>query len=71
MRAAKSEAPPSGPLALAHLATVLCDTVGERPVSLTHLPISWSGNWWHFRHPLDYLGSDGGGGLGGDLTTPT
>jgi thiamine pyrophosphate-dependent acetolactate synthase large subunit-like protein len=65
VREAKSEAPPSGPLALAHLATVLRDTVGERPVSLTHLPISWSGNWWHFRHPLDYLGSDGGGGLGG------
>jgi thiamine pyrophosphate-dependent acetolactate synthase large subunit-like protein len=65
VREAKSEAPPSGPLALAHLATVLRDTVGERPVSLTHLPISWSGNWWTFRHPLDYLGSDGGGGLGG------
>jgi thiamine pyrophosphate-dependent acetolactate synthase large subunit-like protein len=61
----KSEPPASGPLTLAHLATVLRDTVGERPVSLTHLPISWSGNWWPFRHPLDYLGSDGGGGLGG------
>ena len=22
-------------------------------------------SWWPFRHPLDYLGSDGGGGLGG------
>ena len=21
--------------------------------------------WWPFRHPLDYLGSDGGGGIGG------
>jgi thiamine pyrophosphate-dependent acetolactate synthase large subunit-like protein len=62
---AKSQQAPSGPLALAHLATVLRDTIGERPVSLTHLPISWSGNWWPFRHPLDYLGSDGGGGLGG------
>src|SRR5207302_63261 len=24
---------------------------------------SWHGAWWHFRHPLDFLGSDGGGGL--------
>ena len=34
------------------------------PVSLTHLPLSWNGAWWPFRHPLDFLGSDGGGGLG-------
>ncbi len=56
---------PAGPLALEHLARALQDAVGDRPVSLTHLPISWSGGWWDFRHPLDYLGSDGGGGLGG------
>jgi thiamine pyrophosphate-dependent acetolactate synthase large subunit-like protein len=29
------------------------------------LPLSWNGAWWPFRHPLDYLGSDGGGGVGG------
>ena len=34
------------------------------PCSLTHLPLSWNGAWWPFRHPLDFLGSDGGGGLG-------
>ena len=39
--------------------------VGERPVSLAHLPLSWNGAAWPFRHPLDYLGSDGGGGIGG------
>jgi thiamine pyrophosphate-dependent acetolactate synthase large subunit-like protein len=39
--------------------------VGERPVTLTHLPISWEDRWWTFRHPLDFLGSDGGGGVGG------
>jgi thiamine pyrophosphate-dependent acetolactate synthase large subunit-like protein len=27
--------------------------------------LSWQGGWWPFRHPLDYLGSDGGGGVGG------
>jgi thiamine pyrophosphate-dependent acetolactate synthase large subunit-like protein len=34
-------------------------------MTLTHLPLSWNGGWWPFRHPLDYLGSDGGGGVGG------
>jgi len=52
-------------LQLRHLALALREAVGDRPVSLTHLPISWSGAWWPFRHPLDYLGNDGGGGLGG------
>ncbi len=27
--------------------------------------MSWNGASWPFRHPLDYLGSDGGGGVGG------
>ena len=30
-----------------------------------HLPLGWDGGFWHFRHPLDFLGSDGGGGIGG------
>jgi thiamine pyrophosphate-dependent acetolactate synthase large subunit-like protein len=34
-------------------------------VSLLHLPLSWDGASWPFRHPLDFLGSDGGGGIGG------
>ena len=53
-----------GPLTVEHLARALRDTVGDKPVSLTHLPLSWNGAWWPFRHPLDFLGSDGGGGLG-------
>ena len=48
-----------------HIARVLKKVVGERPVTLTHLPISWEDRWWTFRHPLDFLGSDGGGGVGG------
>jgi thiamine pyrophosphate-dependent acetolactate synthase large subunit-like protein len=53
-----------GPLTVEHLARALRESVGERPFSLTHLPLSWNGAWWPFRHPLDFLGSDGGGGLG-------
>ena len=56
---------PDGPLTVEHLARALREAVGEKPVSLTHLPLSWNGAWWPFRHPLDYLGSDGGGGIGG------
>jgi thiamine pyrophosphate-dependent acetolactate synthase large subunit-like protein len=54
-----------GPVGVDHLAMALRRAVGERDVSLLHLPLSWNGAWWPFRHPLDYLGSDGGGGVGG------
>ena len=54
-----------GKLTVDHLADALRRTVGERPTSLTHVSLSWNGASWHFRHPLDYLGSDGGGGVGG------
>jgi thiamine pyrophosphate-dependent acetolactate synthase large subunit-like protein len=65
VRETAKQAETAGPLALVHLATELRKTVGDRAVSLAHLPISWSGSWWDFRHPLDFLGNDGGGGLGG------
>ena len=32
-------------------------------VSLVRLPLGWAGDAWHFRHPLDYLGIDGGAGI--------
>ena len=47
------------------IAYALRKVLGDRPISLAHLPISWEDNWFPFRHPLDYLGSDGGGGIGG------
>ncbi len=52
-------------IAVEDMALNLREAVGERQVSLTHISLSWHGGWWHFRHPLDYLGSDGGGGVGG------
>jgi thiamine pyrophosphate-dependent acetolactate synthase large subunit-like protein len=39
--------------------------LGDRPVTYTHLPLSWDDTWMPFRHPLDFVGSDGGGGVGG------
>jgi thiamine pyrophosphate-dependent acetolactate synthase large subunit-like protein len=38
--------------------------LGTRPASISHLPLSWDGASWPFEHPLDFLGSDGGGGIG-------
>jgi thiamine pyrophosphate-dependent acetolactate synthase large subunit-like protein len=54
-----------GKLTVDHMADALRRAVGDRPTSLTHVSLSWNGASWHFRHPLDYLGSDGGGGVGG------
>ncbi len=33
-------------------------------VCYTRFPLGWSGAYSHFRHPLDYLGHDGGAGVG-------
>jgi len=55
----------NGPLRVEHLAFALREAVGARNVSLLHLPLSWNGGWWPFRHPLDFIGGDGGGGVGG------
>jgi thiamine pyrophosphate-dependent acetolactate synthase large subunit-like protein len=54
-----------GKLTVDHLADALRRAVGDRPTSLTHVSLSWNGASWPLRHPLDYLGSDGGGGVGG------
>lgn len=52
------------PLALKGLAYALNTAVGKQEVCYTHLPLGWHGAYTHFRHPLDYLGFDGGGGVG-------
>jgi thiamine pyrophosphate-dependent acetolactate synthase large subunit-like protein len=57
--------PKGDKLTVDHLAAALYEAVGVRPCSLTHVSLSWNGASWPFLHPLDYLGSDGGGGVGG------
>jgi thiamine pyrophosphate-dependent acetolactate synthase large subunit-like protein len=56
--------PSSGPLRVDDLARSLKAAVGNRTITLTHLPLSWNGATWPFRHPLDHIGSEGGGGIG-------
>ena len=54
---------PASPTSTSRARSATC--LATRPATLTHLPISWEDRWWTFRHPLDFLGSDGGGGIGG------
>jgi thiamine pyrophosphate-dependent acetolactate synthase large subunit-like protein len=56
---------PDAAIEVNHLARALRFACGERDVSLTHLSLSWDGATWPFRHPLDFIGSEGGGGVGG------
>jgi thiamine pyrophosphate-dependent acetolactate synthase large subunit-like protein len=63
-RPAPARPSPDEPMALADLASVLRHAVGDRDVCLTHVSLSWHGALWDFRHPLDYIGSDGGAGMG-------
>ena len=53
-----------GPINIAMLAQTLRQAVKGEDVTLIRLPLGWSGDLWEFRHPLDYLGYDGGGGIG-------
>ena len=42
------------------------EVLGDAPTTMIRLPQSWSDGLWEFRHPLDYLGTDGGGGCAAD-----
>jgi thiamine pyrophosphate-dependent acetolactate synthase large subunit-like protein len=57
--------PAGDKLTVDHLAAALHKALGDRDISLAHVSLSWNGASWPLRHPLDYLGSDGGGGVGG------
>jgi len=49
---------------LRQVATTLAQAVGEQPVTFATLSRAWPISLWQHRHPLDYLGKDGGGGVG-------
>lgn len=57
--------PAGNRLTVDHLTASLREAVSGRPTTLTHVSLSWDGASWAFNHPLDYLGSDSGGGIGG------
>jgi thiamine pyrophosphate-dependent acetolactate synthase large subunit-like protein len=46
------------------LAEALDAATRRTEVCITRLPLGWNGEYAHFRHPLDYIGLEGGGGVG-------
>jgi len=46
------------------VAHALNAVLGDSPACVLRVPLGWSGAWRHWRHPLDYVGADGGGGVG-------
>jgi thiamine pyrophosphate-dependent acetolactate synthase large subunit-like protein len=53
-----------GPIAVPMLAAAMQKAVAGKTISLIRHPLSWAGHLWPMKHPLDHLGSDGGGGVG-------
>jgi thiamine pyrophosphate-dependent acetolactate synthase large subunit-like protein len=53
-----------GGLTVPLVAQALRQALQDQKICLMRLPLSWSGEMWDFKHPLDFLGYDGGGGIG-------
>src|SRR5262245_37909953 len=51
-------------LTLRALAGALNEAARGLELTITRVPLGWHGGYRHFRHPLDYLGGDGGAGVG-------
>ncbi|HWH81640.1 MAG TPA: thiamine pyrophosphate-binding protein [Burkholderiaceae bacterium] len=66
-RVAAPEAAASETVSIRALAHALNDATRELEICLTRLPLGWNGAYRHFRHPMDYLGHEGGGGVGAGL----
>jgi thiamine pyrophosphate-dependent acetolactate synthase large subunit-like protein len=54
----------SGEPTVAALAAALNDALGDAATCIIRTPLAWDGGLRAFRHPLDYLGGDGGAGVG-------
>lgn len=58
-----SDAPPDS-IGLWDLAEAFGEATHDKPTTVARLPLGWHADAWHMRHPLDYLGYDGAGGIG-------
>ncbi len=59
-----SIAPDQDAIDIPGLGAALGEGLSGEKCCLIRLPLGWDGGMWHYRHPLDYLGYDGGGGIG-------
>lgn len=55
---------PAEQISIKAIADVINTHKKVQDISLVRLPLGWNGAYTHFDHPLDYLGYDGGGGIG-------
>ena len=62
-RAPLPAAPVDDIVSIRAVADVLAQTAPDS-ICLARLPLGWNGAYRDFHHPLDYLGADGGGGVG-------
>jgi thiamine pyrophosphate-dependent acetolactate synthase large subunit-like protein len=58
-------APAGKTIAPLMLAAALREAIDSRAACLIRYPLAWTSNTWEVAHPLDALGGDGGGGIGG------
>jgi len=56
--------PTAGTISVSQLSKTLHYITKDHQVSLLHLPLGWNAVDWPLRHPLDYIGGNGGGGVG-------
>ena len=56
---------PKGIITPVSLAGALREAIGGRTTCVIRTPLAWGGHAWETSHPLDMLGGDGGGGIGG------
>jgi thiamine pyrophosphate-dependent acetolactate synthase large subunit-like protein len=60
----QTKAEPDTAVSIRALARAFNELTEGMDVCLSKLPLGWNGAYRHFRHRLDYLGADGGGGVG-------
>ena len=51
-------------VSLRAISDVLRTLRSEHEFCFARLPLGWNGSYLHWEHPMDYLGADGGGGIG-------
>jgi thiamine pyrophosphate-dependent acetolactate synthase large subunit-like protein len=56
--------PASNAVSIRTLAEALNAVAARRDICLARVPLGWHGAYRHFRAPLDYIGLEGGGGVG-------
>ncbi len=63
---ARAELPPldNSVVSIRGLADAVNAATAGMDVCFTQLPLGWNGEYRHFKHPMDYIGLNGGGGIG-------